>query len=48
MPTDASKCRTPYTSHCVGNAKALHEQDSPSPAIFGHADLAHCDMEPSE
>jgi len=33
MPSEASKCSTPYTSNCVGNAKALHSQGQPaSPA----------------
>lgn len=30
MPSEASKCSTPYTSNCVGNAKALHSQGQPA------------------
>lgn len=43
MPTETSKCSTPYTTNCVGSAKTLHTQDSPSPGSVGPEGLAGCD-----
>ena len=43
MPTNASKSQSPYTSECAGNAKAAHEQASPSEGSLGQGGLAGCD-----
>jgi len=43
MPTETSKCSTPYTTNCVGNANAAHGQAAPSDGSVAPAGLAGCD-----
>jgi len=43
MPIKPSKCCTPYTSDCVGNAKDAHDKPDAHAIRIGHSGLAFCD-----